>query len=93
MAGAFEATVVSQVDREGVEARVQRRFVGWDCNACPCCGHAFTFEQHVVRCANSPSHYTRVSLPDPSLGEFWGLLGAAMGKAALDAPQHPAGLA
>jgi hypothetical protein len=67
MAAALRARAVRHVDREEIETRerAQRRFVGWDCNACPSCGRPPTFGEHVVRCDNSPSHYTRVSLPVP----------------------------
>ena len=77
MAAALKARVVRRVDREEIEARdrAQSRFVGWECNTCPSCGRPLTFGDYVVRCGRSRGHYTRVSLPSPSMGEVWGLSG------------------
>lgn len=77
MAAALKARVVRRVEREEIEARdrAHSRFAGWECNACPSCGQPLMFDELVVRCGRSPGHYTRVSLPSPSMGELWGLSG------------------
>lgn len=55
--------------------RSQRRFVGERWAACPICNRPLSFGEHVVRCEHHPSHYIRVELPRPAMGEVWGLPG------------------
>jgi hypothetical protein len=77
MVATFLAATVTGDDCGGTDSKKasQRRRVGNDRVVCPCCGGPLTFGDHLVRCERSLSHYTRVSLPSPSMGEVWGLLG------------------